>query len=136
MLGLLASPGWSAPKAVAHEGHEHAEPAAPPAAHAHKAPHGGTVQDLGKVHAELVARSDRLAVYLYDAAMAPLSARGASGKAILQISGRKKQTVALAPVTGDRLEGQAALTGAKAFVAVITLTLEGKRYTGRFKARP
>lgn len=133
MLGLSFSP------AQAHEGEHHDAPGAKAhghdakqagEAHAHQAPHGGIVRSVGKRHVELVVGANTLSVYVLGDKMKPLPA-GGPGKAIVQVPGKGKQTVALAPMK-DHLMGPFALKGARAFVAIVSLPVDGKTEVVRF----
>ncbi|MNX63215.1 hypothetical protein D3C86_942070 [compost metagenome] len=126
MFSLAALP------ASAHSGHEHA--AVEAGDHAHHAPHGGAVRTVGKYHYELLAKADKLQVFLLDDALKPLPTAGITGQAVVQVPGKGKQTVTLSP-KGDRFEGPAALAGTKAFIAVVSLKLDGRNRSARFKYR-
>lgn len=116
--------------ASAHSGHEHQ--AVEAGDHAHHAPHGGAVRTVGKYHYELLAKTDKLQVFLLDDTLKPLPTAGITGQAIVQVPGKGKQTVTLSP-KGDRFEGAATLAGTKTFVAIVSLKLDGKNQSARFK---
>jgi len=77
---------------------------------------------------------DRLTLYLLDGSLHTLAPTGKSGRAIVQVPGKGKQTVTLAPA-GDHFEGPVALGGAKSLVAIVSLTVDGKSQSGRFTWR-
>lgn len=97
--------------AFAAGGHDHA--------HEHTALHGGVVAEAKDIDFELVAKPDRLSLYVRDHGK-PVDVAKASAKLTL-LAGGAKQEIALNP-NGDRLEatGQFKVTGAKA-VALVTL---------------
>ena len=100
VLGFLTAALLIAPAAaIAHAGEDHAV-----AGDAKGPPHGGTVVDLGDVHAEVEFGTNALNVYFFDAAMKPMPAP-ASGKLTLA-SGGKVQKVELVP-NGDHLTAPA-----------------------------
>lgn len=99
--------------------------------HAHKSPHGGHVVTVKQYHYELVADgANGFKVYLMDQQMKALPLKGVTGKAVLQLDS-KKQSLALMNM-GGYLHGQADLSKAKRFVAVVTLNIGGKPFSGRF----
>lgn len=79
------------------------------AQHSHgnmKGPHGGPMQDVAGVHAELVVAGNAVTVNLFDEGNKPVSAKGFSGSVLL-VSGGTRETVQLA-VSGDSaLKGEA-----------------------------
>lgn len=89
------------------------------------------MKTVGAYHYEVLMKDDRIQVYLLDGSLKTLAPGGRSGRAILQVPGKGKQTVALAPV-GNHFEGQASLAGAKSLVAIVSLNLDGKPQSGRF----
>jgi hypothetical protein len=92
----------------------------PLAAQAHlpagaKGPNGGQVQDVGPYHGELLAKDGELTLFLFDHNDRPVSAREASGTAVVLADGRQ-QTLTFAP----RADG-AALVATGEFRATPTL---------------
>ena len=61
-----------------------------------RGPNGGQVQDVGPYHGEMLARDNEITLFLLDHNDRPVSARGASGTAIVLSEGRQ-QTLAFAP---------------------------------------
>lgn len=98
--------------------------------HAHHAPHGGLVRTVGKHHVELVVAPESLTVYVLDNHMKVEPASG-TGKAIVQVPGKGKQTVTLTAMN-DHLMGTAALQGVDSFIAVVSVPVEGKPQSTRF----
>ena len=89
-----------------------------PAALAHvpaggRGPNGGQVQDVGSYHGEMLAKDGEITLFLFDHNDRPVSAREASGTAIVLSEGRQ-QTLTFAP----RADGAALVA------------------TGEFRARP
>lgn len=73
----------------------------PVAARAHlppgaRGPNGGQVQDIGPYHGEMVAKDGEITLFLFDHNDRPMSAREASGTAIVLADGRQ-QSVTFAP---------------------------------------
>jgi hypothetical protein len=100
---------------------------APAAALAHedhgKPQHGGIVAEAAHYQAELVARPDRLTLYITEHGT-PLPTAGGSAKVTL-LAGGQKSEVALAPAGDNRFEAKGSfnLGGAK---AVANLNVPGK----------
>lgn len=110
--GLLAAPGI----ALAQGSHSHAH--AP-------GPNGGVVGEVGSRHVELVARDGELRIYVLDDQDKQVTARGASGSAVVQAGGRQ-QTIRLEMASEDAFlvgRGDFAARGAR---VVATLTLPGQ----------
>ena len=59
--------------------------------HEHKAPHGGTVNTVGKYHVELVVTDNELRIYVLDNAEETLSPENRDPKLVLQIPKKQKQ---------------------------------------------
>jgi hypothetical protein len=81
----------------------------PALAHAGTGPHGGPVTDAGPYYVELILKDGQLQLFAFDdKSDAPVSAKSARGTATV-LTGDKKETVELAPVSGadDNLLGGA-----------------------------
>lgn len=76
---LLAAPLPALAQGHAPGGHSHA-----------RGPNGGQVNEIGTTHVELVARDGELRLFVLDAQDRPISARGATGSAIVQAGGRQQ----------------------------------------------
>lgn len=61
-----------------------------------RGPNGGQVQDVGNYHGEMLAKDGEITLFLFDHNDRPLSARDASGTAIVLSQGRQ-QTLTFAP---------------------------------------
>ena len=72
-----------------------------------KGPHGGSIQDVADVEAELVVAEKMLTIYLYDEAGKPVPASGYSSSALVG-TGPGRQVVQLTPGDGNTLSGTAA----------------------------
>jgi hypothetical protein len=89
-----------------------------------KGPNGGPMITAGDNHLELVAKGTDLVVYLSDKKHEPVTAKGASGRAIVQAGG-KTSTIVLAPGEGNRLVGKAEAPIAAGARVVVSATLPG-----------
>lgn len=99
---------------------------------AHPSPHGGVVHTAGSYHLEAVQQGQRLAVYLFDGKMQPLSNQQVTGSALVDRGGQPT-SLTLAPAGGDRL--QAALPKGAAPVAVtVQLKRDGQSVSARFES--
>lgn len=102
-------------------GHSHGE--------SEKGKHGGIVQDVAGVEAELVVTPGTIAVYLSGHGDTPVSADGAMGSVLLTQGANRVGTIALKPA-GDRLEGKGEVP-AGADIVLSLRTSDGK--TGQAK---
>jgi hypothetical protein len=118
--------------AMAGDGHGHAK-----GKHAHRAPHGGNVETVGKFHVELVRKDGQIQVYVLDAkeetVEPPQKAK------LTLIVGKHRHELALAK-DGDHLaaslpgDGRAHLDEAQGKASVLlSVVLDGKPRTVRFK---
>ena len=110
---LAAAPAALAPHALA-QGHSHAD----------KGPHGGPMQDVVGVHAELVAAERTLTVHLYDEDGKPVPAAGYSASALVG-SGQARQVVQLAPANDNTLTGTAPAALARGTPVTVQLKAPG-----------
>jgi hypothetical protein len=108
--------------------------AAPGLAHEAKGPHGGIQADAGDKHVELVVSGPQLTVYVTDAKHGSLALAEATGRAVVQDSGRTA-TVPLAPAEGNRLVGTAEAPIGKGARVVTSLTIAGQPVQARFVVR-
>jgi hypothetical protein len=105
--------------------------------HAHKAPHGGVVQEAAGVHAEfLIDKSGQPKIYLYDKSMKPIERSDAEAKLTVKGHGGAEETRALrfikdtkeGPVLrGDPIKGMTDWE-----TAVVSLKLKDKWTNIRF----
>lgn len=98
-------------------------------AHEHQPLHGGVVVEARDMDYELVARADRLQLYLRDHGK-PVAIAGATARLVL-LTGADKQEVALAPA-GDRLEAMGSFRVAKGTKVVAQVQVAGKTSSARF----
>lgn len=108
-----------------------------PAGHTHAAPHGGEVMEVAKHHVEFKAEpSGAISVWLLDAgkkAMTP----PAGGTVTLMPENGEQVTVPLkAEPDSQRLVARFDPKKLKAFQAVVSLPIEGKRRNFRFHYPP
>ncbi|OYQ36928.1 hypothetical protein CHU95_02775 [Niveispirillum lacus] len=108
---------------AAEKGHDHSHGTA------EKGKHGGIVQDVAGVEAELVITTGTIAVYLSDHSAVPVSPEGAMASVLLTQGTSRVGTIALKPV-GDRLEGKGEVP-AGADIVLSLRTKDGK--TGQAK---
>lgn len=71
-----------------------------------KGQHGGAIQDIVGIEAELVVADRGLTVHVYDEAGKPVPAAGYSGSALVG-TGQARQVVQLTPGSGNTLTGAA-----------------------------
>ena|SRR3990167_1322741 len=96
----------------------------PVLAHGTLAPaHGGVIVEGKSITAELVAKPERLAVYLSNHGK-PVDAQGASGEVLL-LSAGKKASVPLTPAEGNRLDGSGDYQLAPGAKAIVKLSVPG-----------
>ena len=94
------------------------------AQHSHsnmKGPHGGPMQDVAGVHAELVVAGNVVTINIFDESNKPTSAKGFSGS-LLIVAGSNRETVQLAVAGNNSLKGEA--KSAVPAGAVVTLVLK------------
>lgn len=109
---LLAAVAATAPLPALAQGHGHAHG---------PGPNGGKVGEIGNTHVELVARDGELRLYVLDAQDKPVTARGASGSAIVQAGGRN-QTLHFEMGLGDAYlvaRGEFVAKGARVVASVV-----------------
>jgi hypothetical protein len=108
--------------------------------HAHKAPHGGVVQEAEGVHAEfLIDKSGEPKLYLYDKSMKPLDRSDAEAKLTVKGHGGAEETRVLKfskdPKQGPVFRGEP-VKGLKEWeTAVVSLKLKDKWTDIRFSRR-
>lgn len=102
------------PAAVLAQGHAHTK---------HAPQHGGVVAEVNDIDYELVARADKIQLYVTDHGKA-VGLANASAKVTL-LTGSEKSEATLAPV-GDRLEASGTFKVARGTRAVALVTLPGK----------
>lgn len=104
-----------------------------PGGHAHAAPHGGKVVEAAKHHVEFKADSSgAIAVWLLDAQQKTVTPPS-GGKVTLMPAGGEQLTLPLkVDAEAQRLVAQFDPKKLRAFQAVVTLPIEGKRHNSRF----
>jgi hypothetical protein len=91
----------------------------------HQPRHGGVMVVVGHIDYELVAKPDRLVVYVSDHGE-PLSTTGATARLTL-LTGKDKASADLRPAAPNRLEATGSFKLQPGTVAVATVTLAGKK---------
>lgn len=110
---------------AAEKAHDHSH------GEAEKGKHGGIVQDVAGVEAELVVTPGTVAVYLSDHGAAPVSPEGVMGSILLTHGATRMGTIALKSA-GDRLEGKGeVLPGAD--IVLSLRTKDGKTGQAKFE---
>jgi len=102
--------------ALAQQGHAHGD----------QGPHGGRMQDVVGIHAELIVSERSLTVHLYDEASRPVPAASYTASALIG-TGQSRQVVQLAPGAENTLTGAAAGPVARG----TSITLQVRNPAGR-----
>ena len=102
--------------------------------HHHEAPHGGEVATVDNYHFEMVVVDSLGAafIYLLDGNEKTLPIKNISGKAIFLFPDKTKQTVDLLGQE-DHFIAQPDSADMEEFTLVVTLSIDGKNKSGRFK---
>lgn len=114
LLAIVAAIGLSG--GALAQGHSHGD----------QGPHGGRMQDVVGIHAELLFAERTLTVHLYDEAGKPVPSAGYTASALVG-SGQSRQVVQLAPGAENTLTGTAASPVARG----TPITLQVKNPGGR-----
>lgn len=97
-----------------------------------RAPHNGQVVAAGPYRLELVAAGyPGFHLYLFDSRMAPVSAAAASGKAVVELDGRKR-VVDLIRLGKNHLHGLVDLKKVSRYAVIVNVNIRGRTYTARF----
>jgi len=115
ILAAIAAAALST-AALAQQGHSHGD----------QGPHGGKMQDVVGVHAELLISERTLTIHLYDEAGQPVTSSGYTASALVG-SGQSRQVVQFTPGTENTLSGMAASPVARG----TSITLQIKNPGGR-----
>lgn len=100
--------------------------------HAHKAPHGGIVIEVGQHrHFELVVQDKQFLLYVLDSHEAAMPLTGMTAGADILVKGKPRVTVPLT-VSGDHFVGAQALDPAGRTTIIVTVKSAGKSLLGRF----
>lgn len=95
-------------------------------------PHGGPMLEVSDHHLELTAGAGELTLYLMDAAHAPVSSKGASGRVVV-LDGSKQSSLTLEARDPDKLTAKLeAPLGPGARVVVTAKLADGRSLVGRF----
>lgn len=103
-------------------------------------PHKGELRGVGDYHLEFLVKDqkdgEKVAIYLYDMDMKPLSVEDKEGLLYLRFPDNVKKTLKLNPVVekgkGSHFEAKIDLGKAASFKAVVSLKIGKKRYNLRF----
>ena len=98
-----------------------------------KGPHGGAIQDIVGIEAELVTAERTLTVHVYDEAGKPVPAAGYSGSVLLG-AGQARQVVQLTPGADNTLSGTAAAAIPRGAAVTLQLKAPGGK-SGQAKLR-
>lgn len=101
--------------------------------HGAKGPHGGQMEDVAGVVAELVASGTTLTIHVYDEANKAVPTKGFTASALVVI-GSAQETVTLAPSGENALSGTTkAPVGTGSAITVMLKTATGKSGQARYK---
>lgn len=106
---FIAIPAW------AQQGHKHEE---------HKPKYGGIVKEMNEVQYELVAKPDRITLFVEDHGK-KVETKGATGKVTLRAGSDRKEVV-LQPAGDNKLEAAGTFNIAAGTVAIAQVKLAGK----------
>lgn len=107
------------------------------AQHKHGAtgPHGGPMEDVAGVHAELVASGTALAINIVDEDGKPVKSAGYSASALI-VTGNQRETVKLEPAGESVLKATLKTpVAADTQVTLMLKTADGKSGQARFKVK-
>ncbi len=100
-----------------------------------KGPHGGAIVDVKGHHVEFISKDSEIIIYLTDDKDAPISSKGAEGKAVIQDAG-KSRTVGLTPAEPNLLTGKTdGPLNAGAKIVVSGKLADGHAILARFVAK-
>ena len=123
IVGLLLLAGT----AIAQQGNK---PHASQPAHAHQAPHGGTVKSAGDYHIELVEEAGKFRVYLLDIREKAIPLKGVVGLAIFRNGDVTTGTQRLTPIGDSHFE--IPLKGQPYSAIIINFKINGKSIIAKF----
>lgn len=130
VITLAIGMGSSMTVIRADEGRPHPEKA--PAPHEHRAPHGGTMAEIGAYHIEvLVEVGDLIKIFVYDKANQSLPVKTASGEIHLTYPDNRREDLTLTRGADETFLTARAKTVAKGAKAVVSLVIGGERYNAR-----
>jgi hypothetical protein len=89
--------------------------------HADKGPHGGSMQDVAGVHAELLLAERVVTIHLYDEAGKPVPSAGYTASTLIG-TGQSREVVQLTPRGDNALAGEARTPPARG--AAVTLQIK------------
>lgn len=108
-------------------------PAAAQSGHAHAAPNGGQVQQIGAYEAELVLKNGELSLYVLDNKEAKVPSGKLSAVAVVLAKGNQPKNVDMMPAGDNRLSAKIDFPFEGKFRATVTLKTEaGEAGKGRY----
>ncbi|KAB1070118.1 hypothetical protein [Methylobacterium planeticum] len=101
--------------------------------HAHAAPNGGQLKQIGAYEAELVVKGSEMSLHLVDEQERKVDAQAFSASAVVLAKGNEQKTIALTPSGGNRLSGRMDFPLDGKVRATVTLqTPSGEAGKGRY----
>ena len=101
--------------------------------HAHAAPNGGQIQQIGTYEAELVAKGSDMMLYVVDDQEKKVDVSKFSATAVVLAKGNQQKTVEMMPSGENRLLGKVDFPVEGKFRATVTLkTATGEAGKGRY----
>lgn len=113
LQAVIVCAGLMAPVAAFAQGAGHG--------HAHAAPNGGQIQNIGAYEAELVVKGSDLTLFVVDAKEQKVDAAKFSATAVVLAKGNEQKTVELKPAGDNKLAGKADFAVQGKFRATVTL---------------
>lgn len=108
---------------TAHEGHEHLMT---------KAPHGGEIVMVGDYHYEMLIKPGEIDLYVFDGKLNPLPLKGMEGSLVIKSAESTSKNIPFEPA-GDYFKAAVDVSSMKSFIAIVTITINGKANEGRFR---
>ena len=97
-----------------------------------KGPNGGTIEEAEPNHIEMVADGGDLVFYLLDGETNPMDMNGVSGNVEMKYADKSTKEIELMEMSAKQTAMEA--NNGKSFVAVCTLTKNGKSYSATFSS--
>lgn len=94
-------------------------------------PHGGSMVHVSPYELEFQVMTGMLNIYVIDAQEKVVPSKDITGKILIQFPDGNKKEVSLS-VMGEAIMASADIKEGSPFVAIATLQIQGKPYTGRF----
>jgi len=94
-------------------------------------PHGGALVDIPPYHLEFQVMTGMLHIYVIDTQKKTVPPKDITGKLLIQFPDGNKKEAPLSAM-GDALMANADIKEGSPFIAIATVQIQGKTYTGRF----